>query len=136
MSNLCRHLLISVASYLIIAPRRTGQIGLCSSRLRVPYLCWVLHLPRLGLLGLQVKLTIGLPPVLHLVGRTILPRVGRKNTPLPTTSRLCPRCASYVASLLHLLKARSSVAFALAKTRTTSSTSHIASLWVMRLQTS
>ena len=89
-------------------------------------LCHVLHLPRLDLLGLHVSLVIGLLPILHLIGRTILPRIGRKDSPLPTSLRLCPGSTSYAAFLLLLLKARRSAPLAWSKTHTTSSCKNVA----------
>ena len=52
--------------------------------------CHVLHIPGLGLLGLQLMLITGLPSFLYLLGRMILPRVGRKSMPLLTSLRSCP----------------------------------------------
>ena len=46
--------------------------------------CHVLYLPGLGPLSLQVMPVIGFPLILHLVGKTILSRIGGKSTPLPT----------------------------------------------------
>ena len=91
-----------------------------------------IHLPRLGFLGLQVRLTIGHPPFLHLIERKIPPKISKNNTPLPTTLRLCPGSLSHAAFLLLLLQARC-VAFVRARTWATIPTLHIDSPWVMLL---
>ena len=63
--------------------------------------CHVVHLPELGLFGFQVMLVIELPPVLRLIGR-----ISRKITPPPTSCKLCPGSARYVAFFLRLLSVR------------------------------